>query len=98
MSAALETDSRMPLVRRETRDGAVALVTLDRPRANAFSPELVSQLREAIRESEGAAAVVLASSQKIFSGGWDLRRISLLERAEMADFVRDYTDLIRVSK
>jgi enoyl-CoA hydratase len=84
----------MSVVRTEDRDG-VTVVTLDRPRANAFNPELVEELRAAFRRARGARAVVLASSQRIFSGGWDLKTLASFDRPRMAGFVDDYTDLVR---
>jgi enoyl-CoA hydratase len=84
----------MTLARMDERDG-VAIITLDRPRANAFSPELVADLRSAFVESRGARAVVLGSSQRIFSGGWDLPTIVHFDRPRMAEFVDAYTALIR---
>ena len=69
----------VPLVRVEEREG-VAVLTLDRPRANAISPELIEDLRRALRESAGAPAVV-SSSQKIFSAGWDLPLLVGRDRA-----------------
>lgn len=85
----------MSLVTREEQSNGVVLLTLDRPRANAFSPELVSDLREALRDSAGATGVVIASSQKLFSGGWDLTIVGGFDRAAMTEFVTAYTDLIR---
>ena len=86
----------MSLVQTEHRDG-VAILTLDRPRANAFNPELVADVRESLREAAGAHArsVVLASSQKIFSGGWDLPTLVGFDRGAMAVFLDAYTDLVR---
>jgi enoyl-CoA hydratase len=84
----------MTLVRKEDRDG-VAILTLDRPRANAFSPELVADLRTALLSSRDARAVVLASSQRIFSGGWDLPTIVSFDRPAMTEFVDAYTNVIR---
>jgi enoyl-CoA hydratase len=81
-------------VRIDNRDG-VAILTLDRPRANAFSPELVADLRTAFVQSRDAKAVVLASSQRIFSGGWDLPTIGSFDRPRMTGFLDAYTDLIR---
>jgi enoyl-CoA hydratase len=83
------------LVTRETQSNGVAVLTLDRPRGNAFSPELVSDLRAAIRDTKDACGVVFSSSQKIFSGGWDLTIVGAFDRAAMTDFVNAYTDLIR---
>jgi enoyl-CoA hydratase len=85
----------MSLVRVERRDG-IAVVWLDRPPANAFSPELVGRLRAVLRETSGATALVLTSANpKIFSAGWDLPLISALDRAGMKAFLEDYCDLVR---
>ncbi len=85
----------MSLVTREESSNGVVTLTLDRPRANAFSPELVSELRRKLRDSAGACAIVFASSQKIFSGGWDLTIVGEFDRARMTDFLAAFTDLIR---
>lgn len=84
----------MSLVQRDHKNG-VAVLTMDRPRANAFNPELVADLRRELADAREARAVVLASSQKLFSGGWDLPTIVDFERARMEEFVSAYTDLIR---
>jgi enoyl-CoA hydratase/carnithine racemase len=85
----------MSLVRVEQRDG-IAVVWLDRPPANAFSPELVGRLHAVLRETSGATALVLTSAnQKLFSAGWDLPLISALDRAGMKDFLDSYCDLVR---
>jgi enoyl-CoA hydratase len=84
----------MSLVRRG-HDNGIAILTLDRPRANAFDPELVADLRRELADARDARAVVLASSQKLFSGGWDLPTIVSFERPRMEEFVSAYTDLIR---
>jgi enoyl-CoA hydratase len=82
-------------VRAAEQDG-VLLVTLDRPNANAFDPELVSDLRQAFREAAGAPAVVLASALPgMFSAGWDLKAIHGFDRKTMEGFVEAYTDLVR---
>ena len=85
----------MSLVKTEVRD-EVAIVTLDRPKANAFSPELVAELSAALAAQEGARAVVLASALPgIFSAGWDLPRIVDADRPTMEDFVSAFCDLVR---
>jgi enoyl-CoA hydratase len=84
----------MSLVGVVERDG-IAVLTLDRPPANAFAPDLVGRLRAAVRENSGARALVLASAQpKFFSAGWDLPRISAMERAEMKEYLESFCDLI----
>ncbi len=85
----------MSLVRTERR-GEVAVLTLDRPRANAFSPELVADLSRAFSDAADAGAVVLASAlENIFSAGWDLKFLSSQNRASFSAFVEAYCDLVR---
>jgi enoyl-CoA hydratase len=85
----------LSLVRVERR-GDVAVVTLDRPRANAFNSELVADLARAFADSSEAGAVVLASSSPgMFSAGWDLRQMVTESRATFEAFVESYCDLVR---
>ncbi|MCA1611181.1 MAG: enoyl-CoA hydratase/isomerase family protein [Acidobacteria bacterium] len=88
------SESAMTLVASDALSSGVVVVTLDRPRANAISPELIEDLREALRRAAGAP-VVLASSQRIFSGGWDLPLLIGRDRPAMADFLALYTALVR---
>ena len=76
--------------------GGITVLTLDRPPANAFDPELVAALRASLRGSAGAGALVLASANpKLFSAGWDLRVLSAFGRLDMENFVADYCGLVR---
>lgn len=85
----------MSLVRVDDRDG-IAVLTLDRPPANAFAPELVGRLRDVLRETAGARALVLTSANPgIFSAGWDLPVIAALDRTGMSEFFDSYCDLVR---
>ena len=85
----------MSLVRTEVRD-EIAILTLDRPKANAFSPELVADLSAALAAQAKARGVVLASALPgMFSAGWDLPLIIDRDRAEMERFVSDYSALVR---
>lgn len=85
----------MSLVRTEVRDD-VAIVTLDRPKANAFSPELVRELSKALEARQDARAVVLTSALPgMFSAGWDLPRIVDADRPAMEEFVGAFCDLVR---
>jgi len=80
----------------ETRGDGVAVLTLNRPKANAFSPELVAELSSALASSEKARAVVLASAiPGIFSAGWDLPFLVDRDRKTMEGFVSEYCDLVR---
>jgi enoyl-CoA hydratase/carnithine racemase len=83
------------LVRSEARDGGVAVITLDRPRANAINPALVADLRRAVADAADAPALVLTSSQSLFSAGWDLPTVRGFGREEMSGFLADFTALMR---
>ena len=83
----------MSLVAVQDRDG-IAVLTLDRPPANAFAPELVLRLRAALRENAGARALVLASAHPgIFSAGWDLPLIFAMDRSGMKEYLESFCDL-----
>lgn len=85
----------MSLVRAEEQ-GGVLVLTLNRPRANAFDEELVADLRQALREAVGSPAVVLASAlPSIFSAGWDLKTLIGFDRKTMEGFLEAYCDLVR---
>lgn len=85
----------MNVVRIDNREDGVAVVTLDRPRANAIDPKLIDELHSAIRKLTGARALVLASSQPLFSAGWDLPAIRSRNREEMGFFLSEFCDLVR---
>lgn len=76
--------------------GEVAVVTLDRPPANAFDLDFVKALREKIRKLSGARALVLASANpKLFSAGFDLPVLFSAGREEMRIFLTEYCGLVR---
>ena len=85
----------MSLVASEIRDG-VAVLTLDRPRANAFNPQLVADISSALTANAGAGAVVISSALPgMFSAGWDLPLLIDRDRKGMEEFVGAYSDLVR---
>jgi enoyl-CoA hydratase/carnithine racemase len=63
-----------PFVTVERRDDGVALVRLDRPRANALSAEVLHQLRAIAEElaADPPGAVVLWGGERIFAAGADI--------------------------
>jgi enoyl-CoA hydratase len=66
----------MSTVRAEDREQGVRLLTLDRPPANAITPELLSDLTAALKAASGddaVRAVVLTGEGRFFSAGLDLR-------------------------
>jgi enoyl-CoA hydratase len=79
----------------ETRD-EIAVLTLNRPKANAFSPDLVAELSGVLAGQGNARGVVLASALPgMFSAGWDLPLLVGRVRKEMEQFVAAYCDLVR---
>jgi enoyl-CoA hydratase/carnithine racemase len=62
------------------QDGAVGIVTLDRPEArNALSPQLMQELAEAIDvfdADEGVNCIVLAGSDEVFAAGADIKAMA----------------------
>jgi enoyl-CoA hydratase/carnithine racemase len=63
-----------PLVHVERRDDGVALVTLDNPKVNALSRELLRQLEAAARDltDDPPGAVVVTGGDRIFAAGADI--------------------------
>lgn len=85
----------MSLVRTEVRD-EIAILTLDRPKANAFSPELVAELSAALSAQQKARGVVLASALPgMFSAGWDLPLLVDKDRPALERFIASFSDLVR---
>lgn len=82
-------------MRVEERD-RVAILTLDRPKANAFDRELVADLSLALKETADAGGVVMTSSlSTMFSAGWDLPVLFSRDRKGMEEFLEAYCDLVR---
>src|SRR5688572_20825260 len=76
---ASEYHRRMPPVDVERR-GAVALLTLNSPPANALGTPVLTALAEAIEalRADDARAVVLTGSGRFFSAGLDLFEVAQL--------------------
>ena len=72
-----------PFVRVERRDDGVALVRLDRPKANALSGELLGQLAETARAltDDPPGAVVIWGGDRIFAAGADISEFGGPEEA-----------------
>jgi 3,2-trans-enoyl-CoA isomerase len=77
--------------------GAVRELHLDRPPANALSPELVIALRAAVEEAPaaGARALVLSGAPGMFSAGLDVPLLVQLDRPAMAAAWKDFYALMR---
>ena len=67
----------------ERRDNGVAVVTLNSPKVNALSTQLLSRLREIAAEltSNPAGAVVLTGGDRLFAAGADISQFSGPEEA-----------------
>jgi len=76
--------------------GKVRELRLNRPPANALSPELIIELRKNIQESavQGAGAVVLSGAPGMFSAGLDVPLLLTLERTAMDRVWRDFYGLL----
>ena len=77
--------------------GAVRELRLDRPPANALSPELIASLLAAVAAAPGAGAraLVLSGAPGKFSGGLDVPHLIHLDRAAIAATWRDFYSLMR---
>jgi Delta3-Delta2-enoyl-CoA isomerase len=79
----------------EVRD-EISIITLNRPKANAFDAGLIDELKQGLSASGKSRAVVIASALPgMFSAGWDLPHLIDRDRTEMEEFVRSYCDLVR---
>ena len=73
-----------PFVSVERRPDGVAVVRLDRPRANALSIALLTQLQEAVRmlHVDPPGAVVVWGGERIFAAGADISEFGGPEEAQ----------------
>lgn len=57
------------------KDDAIAVITLDDGKVNVLSPSTLQEINTALdrAEADDAGAVVLAGSERVFSGGFDLK-------------------------
>ena len=79
-----------------TDHGTVRELRLDRPPANALSPDLIAALREAVTAAPGAGAraLVLSGAPGMFSAGLDVPYLLTLDRTVMAAAWRDFYALL----
>ncbi|HEY3566383.1 MAG TPA: enoyl-CoA hydratase/isomerase family protein [Thermoanaerobaculia bacterium] len=78
--------------------GPVRELRLDRPPANALSPDLISALRQAVESApgDGAQALVISGSPRMFSGGLDVPNLIQLDRPAITATWRDFYAMMRV--
>lgn len=86
----------MERIRTETDDGLL-VVTMARPKANALDEAMVEELNAAVERAatdESVRGVVLASSsEKFFSGGFDVKEVFEYDRERMTAFFGRFIDL-----
>jgi 3,2-trans-enoyl-CoA isomerase len=72
--------------------GPIRELRLDRPPANALSPELITALREAVSAAPeaGARAIVLSGAPGMFSAGLDVPLLLTLERDTLREVWRSF--------
>ena len=77
--------------------GDIRELRLDRPPANALSPELIAALRTAVDAApgEGARALVLSGSPGMFSAGLDVPHLLTLDRPAILAAWRGFYELLR---
>jgi enoyl-CoA hydratase/carnithine racemase len=77
--------------------GPIRELRLDRPPANALSPELIAALRLGIESApgEGARALVLSGAPGRFSGGLDVPHLIQLDRPAILAAWRDFYAMMR---
>jgi enoyl-CoA hydratase/carnithine racemase len=80
IQTAVATTSHPPILLRETIQGGVAVLTLNRPAArNSLSKDLIADLQaelDSIARDDGIRAVVIAATGAAFSAGHDLKEIT----------------------
>ncbi|SRR5208282_648617 len=76
--------------------GAVRELKLNRPPANAFSPELIVALKQAVGSApqDGARALVLSGAPGRFSAGLDVPLLLTLDRPAMEALWREFYGLL----
>jgi 3,2-trans-enoyl-CoA isomerase len=77
--------------------GNVREIRLNRPPANALSPELVEQIIESLNKAaEQAGAVVVSGLPGMFSAGLDVPQLIRMERSEMALFWERFLQMLKI--
>jgi len=77
--------------------GPVRELKLDRPPANALTPELIAVLRAGVESApaEGARALVISGSPRMLSGGLDVPHLIQLDRPAIQAAWRDFYGLMK---
>jgi enoyl-CoA hydratase/carnithine racemase len=78
--------------------GEIRELQLNRPPANALSPELISALTRSVEaaQQDGARALVLSGRPGMFSAGLDIPLLLTLNRSDIAVLWRDFYELLHI--
>ncbi len=71
--------------KRETGDGLAAILTIDKPPANALNQELIDELYAKFLSID-AAGVIITGTEKVFVAGADIAQMSKLSPIEAEQF------------
>lgn len=80
-----------------TREGAIAVLRVDRPHGNAINHDFLEGLQAVLMDAESDPAirgVVLAASGKIFCPGLDLQELHPLDRPVMERFMQRFSAVV----
>ncbi|PYY12246.1 MAG: enoyl-CoA hydratase/isomerase family protein [Acidobacteria bacterium] len=81
----------------EIEHGEVRELRLNRPPANALSPDLISALTRSVKaaQQDRIRALVLSGRPGMFSAGLDIPLLLTLNRSDIAALWRDFYELLR---
>jgi enoyl-CoA hydratase len=80
-------------------DGAIGTIRLDRPKMNAISSQLRSELEECAREAADRTdvrAVVLYGGERVFAAGADIKEMEVISYADMLAYGSKLQEALKV--
>ncbi len=85
------------LIEHQQAAPGVSLLTLNRPPANALSPDLLAALDEAVKKAveDGSRAAVLTGKPGLFSAGLDVPLLLTLDKQAMSAFWKTFFGVLR---
>jgi enoyl-CoA hydratase/carnithine racemase len=93
----MQTDAPNGHGLQRSREDGLAVLTLAKPPRNLLDPDVMAELRDAIREADADAdveAIVLTGTGSIFCGGLDIERIQA--GGDPVEFASALVELLRV--
>ena len=93
-----DTKAREQAVVLQIEHGEIRELQLNRPPANALSPELISALTRSLKDAQqdGARALVLSGRPGMFSAGLDIPLLLTLNRSDIAALWRDFYEFLHI--